>query len=494
MVNPTLAAAQIWALLLALALSTAATAQPGSLQFTLNGRPVGLPLETQVIIDDQLTTLGQVRQLPDGMHVEWSGVPAFGAARGAVVPVFSFQLIGPVTGNSPLEVLGQPITVTADTVLSNVTPPVNLPLNTPVVVSGLVDPNGSVLATLVERRGAFGNSFLLTGPVEVVDGAQQQVRVGAQWISYQGALFNGCAEAVPRPGEFVAVRTQAQPNYTPGTVLTTMISAHCLSLVPAGVPGATGFLQGTITAIPAADSFAIDALTVHLASDTVFVFGGRDDLGVGVAVNIDGSYLDAQSFNASVVEYVRPVVRFEAPMTPADVTPGVSLRPFGVLVRNTAQLRDEDLIVANGLTQPRQVQVRGYLDGVGRAYATRVRDRGNPDPTDVQLRGPVEAIVPPRLTIQGLTVDTTGAIFRNELGNPLLASEFFAMLALDHMVDSSGGIYTPGNATVSGGIITFIGAEPLQAPRTATGAVFVNAGTASGYSQLTPLFVDGFEG
>lgn len=357
MVNPMLAAPQRWALLLALLVSSAASAQPASLQFTLNGRPVGLPLETQVIIDDQLTTLGAVRQFPDGMHVEWSGVPPFGAPRGAVVPVFSYQLIGPVTGNSPLQVLGQPITATADTVLSNVTLPLNLPLNTPVVVSGLVDPNGSVLATLVERRGAFGNSFLLTGPVEVVDGAQQQVRVGAQWISYQGALFNGCAEALPRPGEFVAVRTQTQPNYTPGTVLTTMISAHCLNLVPAGTPGATGFLQGTISAVPAADNFAIDALTVILASDTAFVFGGRDDPGVGVAVNVDGSYQDPQTFNASVVEFVRPVVRFEVPLAPADVTPGVSVRPFGVLVRNTAQVRDEDLIVANGLTQTRQVQI-----------------------------------------------------------------------------------------------------------------------------------------
>lgn len=479
--------------MLALLLSTTASTQPGPLEFNVNGRPVSLPLETPVIIDNQATTLGSVRQFPNGMHVEWSGVPTSGAARGAVVPVFSYHLIGPVTGNAPFAVLGQPITVTADTVLSNVTLPVNLPLNTPVVVSGIVDPNGSVRATLVERRGAFGNSFLLTGAVQLTDMATQRIRVGAQWISYQGASFLGCAEPVPTPGEFVAVRAQAQPNYVPGTVLTEVISGYCLSLVPSGTAGATGLLQGTITGLPTVDSFAVDALTVSVSPSTRFVFGSRDDLEIGMAVNLEGSYVTEQTFDASVVEFVRPVVRFEVPMTPADVTPGVSLRPYGIVVRNTAQLRDEDLIVANGLTQARQVQVRGYLDRLGRAYATRVRDRGTADLTDVQLRGPVQAIDPPRLTIQGLTVNTTGAVFRNELGNPLLPSQFFAMLAIDHMVDASGAVYTPANGTLTGGVITFIGAEPLQAPRAGGRVNFVNAGTASGYSQLTPLFVDGFE-
>ncbi|HWS25430.1 MAG TPA: DUF5666 domain-containing protein [Xanthomonadales bacterium] len=492
--NPTLAALRGWVVLLSLLLSMTATAQPGTLQFTLNGRSVGLPLETQVIIDDQLTTLGTVRQFPNGMRVEWSGMVPFGGDRGALLPVFSFQLIGPVTGNSPLEVLGQPITVTADTVLSNVTAPVNLPLNTPVVVSGLVDPNGSVLATLVERRGAFGNSFLLTGPVEVIDGANLQLRVGAQWVSYQGAIFNGCAESLPRPGEFVAVRTQAQPNYVPGSVLTTMISGQCLTLVPAGTAGATGFLQGTISSVPTTGSFLIDALTVNLSSNTEFIFGARDDLETGVVVNIDGNFVDAQTFDATVVEFNRPMVRFEAPMTPADVIPGVSLRAFGVLVRNTAQVRDEDLILANGLTQTRQVEVRGYLDRVGRAYATRVRERGAPDFADVSLRGPVQTIAPPRLSIQGLEVDTTGAIFRNELGQPLLASEFFALLAVTHMVDASGAVYNPATATLTGGVITYIGAEPVRIPRARLGSPPVNAGTASGYSLATPLFIDGFEG
>lgn len=486
-----------WTLMcMSMLLSAAAWAQSGNLEFTLNGRQVSLPLSTPVIIDDQQpTTLTAVRNLPNGMHVEWSGVPQPDPERGIAMPVFSYTLIGPVTGNDPLQVLGQPITVTGDTTLANVALPINLPLNTPMMVSGLVDPNGSVLATLVERRGQFGNTFLLTGPVTAVNGLDSQLRIGAQWISYQGGVgFAGCAELLPAVGEFLAVRAQAQPNYTPGAVLTDVISGYCLTLVPAGTVGASGFLQGTVTAVLDDNEFQIGALTVVLAPATEFVFGARDDLATGAAVSIEGNYEEAQRFAATVVEFVRPVVRFEAPMVPADVTPGQSLRPFGVLVRNAPQVRDDDLILANGLTQPTQVEVRGYLDRLGRAYATRVRERGNPDPGAVQLRGPVAQIAPPLLTIQGLTVNTAGADFRDEIGNPLLAAEFFAALQPGHLVDASNAVYNAGNSTLTGGVITYIGAEPLAPARAPAGAAAVNAGTASGYSVLTPLFVDGFEG
>lgn len=478
-------------LALSIAVPAAALAQVGNLEFTLNGHPVSLPLSTPVVIDEQAATLEAIRDRPNGMHAEWS---AAAQIEGGPIPVFSFSLIGPVTGNAPLQVLGQPITVTGDTTLAGVALPVDLPLNTPLVVAGLVDANGSVLATLVERRAQFGNTFLLTGPVQAVNAAASQLRIGAQWISYPGVAFSNCVGALPAVGEFLSVRAQAQPNYVPGTVLTNIVSARCVQLVPAGTAGATGFLEGLVTALPAASEFQIGALTVTISAATTYVFGAQDDLAVGVAVSIEGAYADATHFTASVVEFIQQVVRFRAPMVPADVTPGQSLRPFGVLVRSTAQVRDEDLILANGLSQPRQVEVRGYLDRLGRAYATRVRERGAPDPNAAQLRGPVESIAPPALTIQGLTVDTTGATFQDEYGAPMTAEGFFAAVQVDHIVDASGAAWSAAGATLTGGVVTFIGAEPLAPARAPVGSAGVNAGTASGYSNLTPLFVDGFEG
>ncbi|MGE4073508.1 MAG: DUF5666 domain-containing protein [Lysobacterales bacterium] len=459
----------------------------------LNGRPVTLPVETPVLIDQVPGTLADLRGYPDGLQMEWTR--QLGPQKGLGNPVFSFRLIGPVTSTTPLRVLGQSITVNGDTVLAGVGPDLNLPVNTPVVVAGLLDPNGSVLATLIERRGQFGQTFLLSGPVQAIDANQSQVLVGSQWVSYAGVSFILCTEPLPQVGEFLAVRAQAQPDFQPGTVLTQVISGYCLTPVPPGTAGASGMLEGIITQVVDANHFRIGSLQVLVSTVTQFVFGGRDELAVGMPVIVEGSYIDAQEFDAAVIEYVRPVVRFQVPVTPAQVTPGVSISPYDLLVRASPQARDEDLILANGLTQSRQVEVRGYIDGLGRLYATRVRDRGNPNNNAVRLRGPVQTIADPLLTIQGLTVDTTGVNIFDEFGVFMTRPQFFAALQLNDLVDFSGASYNPATRTLSGGTMVYIGAEPLPPPLPERGNLpFINNGTVSGYSDSTPLFRDGFEG
>jgi hypothetical protein len=53
-------------------------------------------------------------------------------------------------------------------------------------------------------------------------------------------------------------------------------------------------------------------------------------------------------------------------------------------------------------------------------------------------------------------------------------------------------IHASGNARACG-LVTFIGAEPVPPPPRPRAAATVSAGTASGYSQITPVFVDGFD-
>jgi hypothetical protein len=483
----------LWLLLMVVSTLAPGLAAQEMINLRLNGRPVTLPVETPVLIDQVPGTLADLRDHPDGLQMEWTRL--LSPQKGLGNPVFSFRLIGPVTSTAPFRVLGQAISVTGDTVLAGVGPDLNLPVNTPVVVAGLLDPNGSVLATLIERRDQFGQTFLLSGPVHAVDANQSQVLVGTQWVSYAGVSFILCTEPLPQVGEFLAVRAQAQPDFQPGTVLTQVISGYCLTPVPPGTAGASGMLEGIITEIVDPNHFRIGSLRVLVSTVTEFVFGGRDELAVGMPVIIEGSYIDAQEFDAAVIEYVRPVVRFQLPVTPAQVTPGVSISPYDLLVRASPQARDEDLILANGLNQSRQVEVRGYIDGLGRLYATRVRDRGNPDNNAVRLRGPVEAIADPLLTIQGLTVDTTGANIFDEFGVFMTRPQFFAALQLNDLVDFSGASFNPSTRTLSGGAVVYIGGEPVPPPALERGNLpFINNGTVSGYSDSTPLFRDGFEG
>lgn len=475
--------------LAALAASLSLPAAAATVDLVVGGRAFPLPDTTPVTVDGAPALLGDLVAHRNGLQARIDFAPA--AVEGAAPTlVFAYTLMGPVTQSDPPAVLGQPLTITADTVLAFFANPPQFPVGQQLVVSGLVDANGSVLATLVEKRPAAGNAYLLGGYVQQVDVAQQRIRVGAQWVATNGVAFADCAGALPAVGDHVVLRANAIEPFPPGTVLDTVFDARCATPAPAGTPGATGFLQGLVTSAGAGE-LAIGPLVVAYDATTAFEFGNADDLAPGVVVAVDGAYVDATHFAAEAIEFVRPVVRFEAPMLPSDVTPGVALRPFGIEVRRSAQVRDEDGVLANGLAQPRQVEVRGWLDAAGRAWATRVRTRGAPDAGDVVLRGPAESIADPRLVVQGLAVDTSGATFFDHDQQPMSRTAFFAALAAGDEVDVSGATWDAATRTLAGGAVTLVGTEPVPPPPGAAAGIV--AGVARGYALPDTVFAHGFD-
>ncbi len=476
--------------------ATHARSQPVSTELILNGRAFDIAPDTPVTVDGEVGVFADLARLPDGLQLTWrpAGDPAQPFRGGLPALVFSYTLIGPVTGTAPFAVLGQPLTVNADTTLAGFESTDALPVGTQLVVAGLLDANGSLLATLIERLDAPGNKYLLSGIVQ--QSSASELSVGTQRVDTTGVTFDNCAAALPAIGEFVELRATPISPFPPDTVLDTVFDARCVTPVPAGTPGAAGFVQAIISTVPDPDHVSLGALLVEVDADTVFVFGDRDDLEPGVAIAVDGTYTAALEFHADVIEYVRPVVRFEGPVDPAAVVPGESIRVLGVTVRNSAQVRDEDGILANGLTLPQQVEVRGYLDQSGQAFATRVRERGDPDATDTRVRGPVQSVAAPVVTIQGIAVDVSTAIIVDHDGAPLSSEEFFALVGPDLLVDAFGGPYDAAQRRMTPTDVVFIGAEPVPPPPGSpqgTGVPTIRSGTATGYAAAQSIFGNGFE-
>ncbi len=346
---------QRWLAFALLACVTNAGAQPVSTTLRVNGRAYTLAPDTPVVIDGVVATFADLSRRSDGMHVVWKdAAPAARAqAPAGAVPtlVFSYTLIGPVTSSEPFAVLGQPLTFTSDTTRAGFTDPAQLPIGTSLATAGLLDSNGTLLATLVERLDAAPNKFLLAGMVQEMGAGT--LRVGEQWVDSAGLAFADCGAAQPVVGEFVELRATPIDPFPPGTRLNTVFDARCVTPVPPGTVGAAGFVQALITAVPDDAHVQLGPLRVELDAQTLYVYGARDDLDPGVAIAVDGTYTAAQQFHADVVEFVRPVVRFIAPVGPTAVVSGESVAIMGVTVRNSAQLRDEDDIMANGLVQPR---------------------------------------------------------------------------------------------------------------------------------------------
>lgn len=470
----------------------AAAARAGDLTIEVGGRAYVLPAETPIVVDEAPAVLSSMLHRPDGQQARWvfDGARGDGVHGGAGTLVFTYTVIGPVTSTEPLAVLGQPVTVTADTVLSGVADPAAIPVGSPLVVAGLVDANGSLLATVIEQRGAPGNKFLLSGYVSAVASATQ-FSIGAQPIDSTGQTFTDCAGGVPTIGDYIEVRANAVANFPPGSVLGNVFDIRCAQPVPFGTIGAEGFMQSIITAVPTDTTFTFGDLVIAFDDTTEFAFGSADDLEPGIAVAVDGAFTDATHFLAEAVEFVRPTVRFIVPVSPAQVVPGESISPFGIPVYWNAQVRDDDDYLASGMTTTRQVEVRAYLDGAGRAFATRVRDRGAAALNDVRLRGPVTAIDPPRMTVQGRTIDTTTSAYFDMTEKPTTAEAFFAAVQLGDIVDISVGVYDAATQTVSGGDVTHVAPEPVPPPP-AIPTPGLRAGTAR-YALPDAVFKHSFE-
>ena len=454
----------------------------------INGREYLLPPTTAVRLRGVDTTASSLLNAPEGLQVRWDSR----AQRGTEPElIFAYTLEGPVTHLEPLTVLGQAITRDGNTIHEGLAASTPLVIGQELSVAGLVDANGSLLATLVELPEGPLPQFALTGYVQAIDG-NGDFLVGEQWVSPGNAVALDCPATITI-GSYVSLTADPIEPFPPGTRLGNLTHLQCTQPVELGTPGASGWVQGLISQVDPAGNFKLGDLDVQLNPSTSYRFGSADDIDVGSAVSIDGTFVDAQTLAATAIEFAHEIVRFEAPLLPEGVVIDASTSPFGLLVRSTTQLRDEDGIVASGLASETQVQVRGYQDQAGNLWMTRVRDRGNPDFEDTALRAPVTAIDGTTLTVLGLTVDTSQSVFLDLFENPITAEQFFAALQIGDSVDVAAAQWIPNEARLVAGEVGFARVVP-PAPLSIRGqAGGVVSGTARGYQRSSNVFNNGFE-
>ena len=467
----------------------------------VQGHAVLVDAQTEVFIDDELQPAGAplptrrgirvvVRYAPAANAADYAMRPAdapLGAAPAATV-IFSYAVRGAVTSIDPLRVLGQEVTVTADTGMTGVPGGDigNIALGDHLDVSGYIDTNSSLLASFIEYLPTPTPRWLLSGYVTAVDA--DEAMLGPQRISLVGVAPIDCGAALA-VGQFVEIRADAIDGFTAGSVLDTITRLTCVEPVPLGTPGALGALNGIVGEILSDTMFQFGPYTVTHDADTEFRFGSADDLAPGAAAEIDGVFGDNLAFSAQGIQFDAPSIRLEGPVDPADVVAGAggTVRVLGNDVRRSAQVRDEDGIYANGITQSEQIELRGYLDRLGNRWATRARLRGAPDPGGSRAAGPVESVARPLLSVLGLTLDTTDATaFEDPAANPIDADTFFAGALPGAIVEQSGA--WDGVDTLSGGIVALI--VPLDVPPPAEPARALIVGSFRGGDRL---FANGFD-
>ncbi|MCB1608152.1 MAG: hypothetical protein KDI71_14380 [Xanthomonadales bacterium] len=472
-------------------------------QITVNGqRTFDITAQTTFSLDGQSISASQAALIGSGFSAQVAVSSANGNATSGVANNVDFRNLvrGPITATDPLSVLDQPLTVTGETVLEGIpgNDLSNLAVNDLLDVSGFLDVDGIIVATRIALQTNPTADWKLFGQVSGLSG--NLFNIGAQAVDFSGVSPVGCVPDLA-DGQFVELEALPNPGYSAGSVLGQLNQLECedpnFTNPPPGTVVAS--LEGIISEIPdpmpVPAQFSMLGITVLTTAQTEYRAGTVDDLDLGVRVEAEGFYDSAaQTLTATEVRFVQAQVRFEAPVDPADVNPGDSIVIMGSSVAFTPQTRDEDGIV-NGLSAPTQVEVRGLLDRDGTLFATRVRERGNPDLSDTRLRGPVSAINEPELEIFGITIDTAAAVFRDHQQQPLTAAEFFALVQVGMLVSAENSIYDPVTQTMVAGVIE-LEQEVVPAPLVPGRGAGVNAlsrGTVTVFGTRDSVFSDTFE-
>ncbi len=363
--------------------------------------------------------------------------------------VFSDDAVeGPIDSIDPagtqLVVAGQTVLVDAATSFDDSIPISSLAgLNVGdfVEVNGLFDSDGRIRATRVE----LGDGDVeVHGVIKLLDTDAQTFSINDLVVDY-GTMPAVIDDNFPggsfANGDFAEVKG---PNPGPNApLLASKVEAEGLGLEAGDGLAFDDFdevevdLEGFITRFASATDFDVSGFPVKTNSGTVFEGGGPADLALNVKVEVEG---DLDSSNVLVADEVdirqSSDLRITALVDDVDPDAG-TLVVLGITVKVDALTRIEDKSDADRepfslvhINVNDYVEVRGGADASGGAdILGSLLERE--DPPDVpgeetELRGFVDAVAQPSLTVAGVMIDTNAqTVFRDASDNVINAAAFF---------------------------------------------------------------------
>jgi hypothetical protein len=400
--------------------------------------------QTEFDIDDTGTGSQDDLKVGQQVTIQWSSLDD-GVTRRSETVSYDDTAEGPIASidllNQSLVVLGQVVLVDAATSFDdNISPRdlTGLSVGDFVEVSGLIDSNGAVRATRVERVNQGDDGLEVRGVIESLDTIDETFILNGLIVDYS-QITNPPALA---NGLFVEVEGDNFDSGT-GTLIADKVEPEDDGISGAD-DGDDGEVEGYITRYASATDFDVAGARVTTNAQTVYENGVVGDLLLNVKVEVEGEV------NASGVIVARKV-EFKsgdddddgdddsadgyvvADVTAVNAGAGtVSLA--GVTVTVTAETRYEDQSAADDRTfgiadinVGDTLEVRGD-PGAGATLTASIVERDDASDEGL-LRGPVSLIANPSLSVLGVPVITDGSTeFRDNADNALDNAAFFASL------------------------------------------------------------------
>lgn len=386
----------------------------GSIFVNDNRRHYPIDANADVFLDGERVAPESInpvdRGLPLGMTLEFllAGDANADLTGGTAIRIRAdHRVIGPVTGIHPLEVLGQPVLVTSETLLEGITESGvdSLAVGQVLKVDGLVNHAGVIRATRLEQPSTVLPQWQLIGHVSGVDPAGFSIE--GQRIDLNGVVPQDCPATLVDEEVLVRATKPSDPAAFAqgGDSLTTVLSVRCLpeglSLFSENPPEQRQTLPATVDAIitGAPDLDLSDGeITLDLNGQQVLVrvdqlveilSGSLGQLQLGTRIEVDGT-LDTGTgvITAERIRFRDPLITLIAP-----VDGGIAdrlLLALGVEVRPTPGMQGAALFQTPGSLG--QVGISGFITDNNVIYAETVTEQGAADPADVDFTGPVTGV------------------------------------------------------------------------------------------------------
>jgi len=370
----------------------------------------------------------------------------------AVSIVHTNNVEGPIESidlaNSSMVVLGQDVLTDVDTIFDSSIQPGDLSglaLADTVEVSGFINSNGAIVATYIERK-ALQNTLEALGKVSSLDDTNSLFSLGALVVDFSNASLEGFAASPLANDDFVKAEGDALGSN--GELIATRVEKADNGSLDATDEGTEIELEGLITRFVDAQDFDVNATRVTTNSATEFEGGSASDLGPDQRVEVEGSVDSTGDLVADKVSIKHQSdSKLEAAVDPGslDIPNGrFSALGVSVTVDELTQYEDESSIESNTFSL-QEINENDFIkllgianaNAPGEISANRI-ERTNPQ-SNVELKGLVESVNRPVLTVLGVPVSSDGStLFEDRDENSLSADEFFTQVQNGSLIEVEG--------------------------------------------------------
>ena len=393
---------------------------------------------------------------------------------------------GPVLATYPTRIFNISTQVNNQTHVVNDTP---LQVGNLVVVSGFIDNESAAIATRIEVVENL-TEWKIMGYIQQLTPTRFQIH--DQPVAYDSADVINCQGPLTN-GQHVELKATPIPGFQLGDELTSVLTVECVDerVIPKSTNGSV-IIEGMIDDLTGEGDFHLTGQAVVVSAQTRYIKGRPDDIQNQIKIEVEGQADSVTGvIEATKIRFLEPRFNITLPVEPAALSMG-QIHAAGMTFLLTEQTQDPDNLLSNGLAETTQLQLKGYDQGNGELYVTRIYQRGQVDYQAIEVSGLVTAINAPMFHLFGLGFDTSGADFYDMSGQALTQQAFFAQLVLGAELTVTDASLDVQTGLISGGRIDVIELEPAESRGNGSGVIHVlGVGTLSSVSD--PIFTAGFE-